>query len=82
MLTEMLAVVGRDHHHGVCDQASGIKLAKQAADLIVQVGDVLVVTVASQLDVGRGMLNSFARLPVAERLARWPSRTPVLEASS
>ena len=69
VLAEVLAVVGRDDHQRVRQQAAPVQLVEEPAELLVEVGDAVVVGVAARAgsSLGASFVLSESEPPVQDR---------------
>ena len=53
VLAQVFPVVGRDNHQGVGKQAEPIEIVDEPAELLVEVGNAIIVSVEDRLDFSR-----------------------------
>ena len=71
VLAEALAVVRGDDQPGSLEDAAPVELVEQLAELLVEVGDAIVVGVDAQRQVLRAECRALSRSPQCSISSRW-----------
>src|SRR5438067_1688868 len=67
VLAEMLAMIGRYDDQGVLEQSAVLQPLEELPELVVEVGDAVVVRISRQRQIARGDMPLVETKPVAEQ---------------